>query len=224
MLNQILVDLKDYLIYKVQGDNALNFLQGQITNDVLNIEDNKTIPALLCNAQGRILMMLRVLQQQGQVYVIFRQDLENIFQNSLSKVAALSRVKLLRCTDLHAYYKNDFILSNSRLSPTHSYQDWQINRIKKHEFDIYPSTSGLFLPQDLELEQDWISFSKGCYRGQEIIARMHYLGKSKYHLIYSESDNISLQPGDKIDSNAVIIDAVQEGAILHLLLCTKKSN
>jgi len=48
---------------------------------------------------------------------------------------------------------------------------------------IYPETTEKFLPHDLSLPQlNAISFSKGCYTGQEIIARMHYRGKIKNYL------------------------------------------
>lgn len=45
---------------------------------------------------------------------------------------------------------------------------------------ITPETSGLFLPQMLNYQAvDKISFSKGCYTGQEVVARLHYRGKTK---------------------------------------------
>jgi folate-binding protein YgfZ len=45
---------------------------------------------------------------------------------------------------------------------------------------IHPQTSGMFLPHELELAQaPWVSYEKGCYKGQEILARMHFLGQSK---------------------------------------------
>jgi folate-binding protein YgfZ len=48
---------------------------------------------------------------------------------------------------------------------------------------IYPETSGKFLPHEINLDKlGAISFDKGCYTGQEIIARMHYRGKLKNHL------------------------------------------
>lgn len=213
-----------YSVYEVQGKNALAFLQGQITNDVLNIEDGANIPALLCNAQGRILLMLRVIKQSNTVFVILRHDLQDIFETSLSKVATLSRVKLVLRDDLKVAYQTDFIILEQKPEFTQSVQQWQLERIKNLQFDIYPSSSGLFLPQDLNLEKDWVSFSKGCYRGQEIIARMHYLGKSKYHLLYAVSSGHLLNPGDKIDVNTHVIDCVREDDIVHLLLCVKKTS
>ena len=45
---------------------------------------------------------------------------------------------------------------------------------------IFPSSLEKFIPQHVSLDQiNGISFKKGCFPGQEIVARLHYLGKSK---------------------------------------------
>jgi tRNA-modifying protein YgfZ len=48
---------------------------------------------------------------------------------------------------------------------------------------IEPATQGLFTPQMIELEK-WggVSFNKGCYVGQEVVAKTQYLGQLKRHL------------------------------------------
>ena len=58
---------------------------------------------------------------------------------------------------------------------------------------IVPSTSGEYLPQMLNFEaMGGLSFTKGCYPGQEIIARLHYRGKLKRRLYVAHSDTDSL--------------------------------
>jgi folate-binding protein YgfZ len=53
---------------------------------------------------------------------------------------------------------------------------------------IYAQTSEKFLPHDLQLNKlNAISFEKGCYTGQEIIARMQYLGKLKNQLFQAKA-------------------------------------
>ena len=52
---------------------------------------------------------------------------------------------------------------------------------------IYPETSEKFLPHEINLPQlNAVNFKKGCYTGQEIIARMEYRGKLKNHLYKAE--------------------------------------
>jgi folate-binding protein YgfZ len=64
------------------------------------------------------------------------------------------------------------------------------------------ATSEEFIPQMLNLDKlGGISFTKGCYTGQEIVARTHYLGKAKRELFVAEC-NALVAP----DSNTIIID------------------
>lgn len=70
-------------------------------------------------------------------------------------------------------------------------------------------TSLLFTPQMINLEKlDGVSFTKGCYVGQEIVARTHYLGKLKKHMhrLQLQSDH-PLNPGDEIN-NGIIAEAI----------------
>ena len=88
----------------------------------------------------------------------------------------------------------------------YSAQPGKISAESWHNLDIrdgipavYPATSTLFLPHELNLhELNAISFNKGCYTGQEIIARMHYRGKLKTHL-YQASINRSSAPAPGTD-------------------------
>lgn len=81
-----------------------------------------------------------------------------------------------------------------------TYQEWQLVSIRAGIPWIYPNTKELFLPHRLNLQcLNAISFSKGCYTGQEVVARTHYLGKLKYHMypiLVSAKDNI--QPDTEI--------------------------
>jgi len=64
--------------------------------------------------------------------------------------------------------------------------------------ELTRATSELFIPQMLNLDlMDGISFKKGCYTGQEIIARMHYKGSVKRRLVRYRSSR-QHQAGDEI--------------------------
>lgn len=57
---------------------------------------------------------------------------------------------------------------------------WDLQEIHAGIPTIYPETVESFVPQMVNLELiNGVSFKKGCYTGQEIVARMHYLGKLK---------------------------------------------
>lgn len=62
---------------------------------------------------------------------------------------------------------------------------WHLQTIRAGIPTIYPATQALLTPQMVNLDQlGGISFTKGCYPGQEIVARMHYLGQAKRRLHY----------------------------------------
>jgi folate-binding protein YgfZ len=75
-------------------------------------------------------------------------------------------------------------------------------------------TSGKFLPQNLNLDRlDAVSFSKGCYPGQEIIARLKFRGEVKKRLIVARLDStIAPEPGTPIRTNE---DARAVGNVLY---------
>ncbi len=80
------------------------------------------------------------------------------------------------------------------------YDPWQLLNIKVGVPVIVKQTSELFVPQMLNLHLlGAISFKKGCYTGQEVVARMQYLGKLKKRMYLANVDvNEKPQPGTKL--------------------------
>ncbi len=94
---------------------------------------------------------------------------------------------------------------------------------------VYRPTAAAFIPQMINLDAvDGVSFSKGCYPGQEIIARLRHLGKPKKRLVLGRVRNmLSLQPGDEIYASAsadtkagVVVDAVRTAVGEYTLSAT----
>jgi len=81
---------------------------------------------------------------------------------------------------------------------------WQLLDIQAGIPMIYPQTSEAFVPQMVNLQLvDGVSFKKGCYPGQEIVARMQYLGKLKRRMYRAKIDTESApQPGDDVYSSS----------------------
>ena len=66
---------------------------------------------------------------------------------------------------------------------------WLLGQIRAGIGQVMPSTRELFIPQMLNLQAvGGVSFKKGCYTGQEIVARMQYLGKLKRRLYRLQLD------------------------------------
>ncbi|HEY1075765.1 MAG TPA: hypothetical protein VGE51_03685 [Fontimonas sp.] len=84
---------------------------------------------------------------------------------------------------------------------------------------VCAQTSDHFVPQMANLDRlGGISFDKGCYTGQEIVARLHYLGQLKRRLFVARFDGAPVAPGSEIrmaESHAEVgevVDAVADGA------------
>jgi folate-binding protein YgfZ len=88
-----------------------------------------------------------------------------------------------------------------------------------------PSTRELFIPQMLNLQAvGGVSFKKGCYTGQEIVARMQYLGKLKRRLYRLSLDAADLpEPGTQLfapshnSSIGEVVLAAKAGQNIELL-------
>jgi folate-binding protein YgfZ len=93
---------------------------------------------------------------------------------------------------------------------------WRLADIRDGLPWIVRATQEQFVPQTANLDLiGGVSFSKGCYPGQEIVARMHYLGRLKERMIRAASAGAAPDPGSKLYSAAfgeqaagTVVDAV----------------
>jgi len=74
--------------------------------------------------------------------------------------------------------------------------EWEKDNIMNKDFNIKPEDSNKYTPHELGYHQtNRVDFEKGCYTGQEIVARMHYRAKKLPFLITGSLDiNESMSP------------------------------
>ena len=109
-------------------------------------------------------------------------------------------------------------------------EQWDLAHIEMGLGQVRTETVGEFIPQMLNLQSvNGISFDKGCYTGQEVVARMHYLGKLKKHM-YRASVETALSPvpgtplyaGDKL-AGQVVMAAVEDSKTALLVVCPEQT-
>lgn len=225
-------------VIEAEGAQASTFLQGQLTNDIHQLKPSQIQRNLLCNLKGQIISQIFVGMHDHQYYLICPKDLNKEVLGILNKIALLSKVNLNPYSDKKVFgmFENDH-LTLSTEPPSTEYIEkpnlfWHYQCLLHQQFEIYPATCRLFLPHHLEMEQSgWINFKKGCYRGQEIIARMHYLGKSKYQLKTQLIDtSATLCPGNwVVDDNHQKIGELVDFCPINahqsiIMVCIKKEN
>lgn len=174
-------------LIKVGGIDAIKLLQGQLTCDLNAITPSQGSLGAHCNPQGRVINLFYLFQYQDAYYLLMPQNMLAIAMQALKKYALFyKQIELIDVSDAADSHELIEAHAKAYFSPT-------IPR-------IHPETSGLFLPHDINLHQlGALSFDKGCYTGQEIIARMHYRGKLKNHMYQASiTSAITPKPGQDI--------------------------
>ena len=103
----------------------------------------------------------------------------------------------------------------AELMQSASESEWEVLQIRNGIARIEAVTVEEFVPQTLNYDRTGhISFNKGCYTGQEVVARLHYLGKSKRRTYVVE-----LPPGTNCAAGTAVYDAVSGQDIGAIVNC-----
>ena len=186
-------------------DSVINLLQGQVTSDCAKLKHGEGQPSALCDEKGYVLCNFDILLHNKLVLIAIEDELENIFVDEIKKFAPFYKVSInpykLSFTGWirkphEALLPNEQLIiaaDNAHISllPSSdsldieeniaeiSLDSWSLNRKLLDDHIIQRKDSGKFRPHELMQHISRVSFSKGCFRGQEIIARMEYRGKQK---------------------------------------------
>jgi folate-binding protein YgfZ len=226
------VDLSHLGLIALGGPEAIDFLQGQLSNDLRELSETHTQLNSHCSAKGRMLANFRVLRFDESLFLILPrvqkeallkrlrmfllrakasiddasdalvcigiigrcadESLTHAFGSLPSEPNALVRAgdtALIRIADPTPRYLLIGPVDSARAAweaaraagaePADS-DLWALQDIRAGLPTVLPETSDGFVPQMANMQLiDGVSFHKGCYTGQEVVARMQYLGKLK---------------------------------------------
>jgi tRNA-modifying protein YgfZ len=169
----MLKDSIDLGAVRVQGADAVRFLQGQLSNDVALLSPGHPLLAGLHNPQGRVIALLRLmLVGADDVLALLPRELAAPVAARLAKYVLRAKAKV---TDASDEPQMSGLMSDLTLDEIS-----RAARIAAGLPQVYGATSEQFVAQMLNLDLlNAISFTKGCYTGQEVIARAHYRGRVK---------------------------------------------
>ncbi len=219
-----MIQLKQYKVIEVAGLDAQQFLQGQLTCDVTKLEIGKQTLTAHCDPKGKISGLWRLYRQsENQFLIIIHQDLLPEAIDQLKKYAIFSKVTFTgQQTFVYGFVKQQIsseisakiyqnhtacqleenssrhiILSEQPLDATENSAYWDLLDIQNGIPILLKQNRLTFIPQALNLQDigQAISFKKGCYIGQEIVARAKYRGANKRAmstLVGTLSENASL--------------------------------
>lgn len=215
------VNLEDSTAIHLNGDfdSVLSLLQGQVTSDCTLINEQLGQISSLCNEKGFILCNFEVIFDQNKWLIIIENGLKDIFLNEITKFLPFYKVsaeplssKVIGFTrkkgqamlpNEHLVLSSDIAYLSLSIDKNNKSQDnldilstenWAINRKIMGDHQIELEETGKYRPHELGQHNTRVSFTKGCFKGQEIIARMEYLGKLKKEtrlIVHSNQKEVS---------------------------------
>lgn len=290
----IVCDLSHVGIIRVQGADAADFLQNQLTNDINLVTESQAQLSAWCNHKGRTIATFLVYKHDDSYYLTLSADLMEFVLKRLQMFVMRSVVQLEAVTEsmVHFGFSGSQILQDwdeccdvalpeqdygvvvagslsiikvpgvepryevmglfddaSRLwdkltvraAPV-SGEVWNYLNIASGVAVVEEASREAWIPQMLNFQViNGVSFSKGCFPGQEVVARLKYLGKTKRRIfrlefaadvvpavgesVAAEGEsaeagkivNAVLNPGGKVEALAVLkIAMVEDGKQLFL--------
>ncbi len=188
--------LTEIALFDVTGADAATFLQGQLTQDVNVWQPNEIKRAAWCNVKGRMFVTFYFWQIEGGFRLALARDL-------LVKVLPRLRMFVLRAKVLVSEPLDMPLFACITALPSLSHDgqvfallnnygvtfdtnkfalamDWTSAHTLAGAAWVNAANSEQFVPQTANFELvGGVNFRKGCYPGQEIVARSQYLGKLK---------------------------------------------
>lgn len=192
--------LNDCALLRFSGPDAPAFLQGQLTCDVLALKPGTSTYGGYCNPKGRLLATFLLIAVDGEFVMMLPAVLAEPVRKRLAMYILRSKVKLEDISATHVACSAPGsrtpsalrLPGNRRLAvlPRDQAGDlavdsgaWSAADIAAGIPFITPGTQEEFVPQMVNLDLiGGLSYSKGCYPGQEIVARTHYLGRLKQRM------------------------------------------
>ncbi len=249
----IVSDLSHYGLIEARGEEAMDFLQNQFSNDVRQVSDTQSQFNSYCSAKGRMLASFQLFMRNDHYYLrlpvsilpptlkrlgmfvlrakvtlgdasdtlarlgfagpeaarILAELLEKV-PGQLNRVSQTDGLTVIRLPgterisrfEIHgeAEALQQLWQRLARQATPAGMSSWNLLSIMSGVPEIRPETVEAFVPQMVNLTAlDGVSFKKGCYPGQEVVARMHYLGKLKRRMYLLEAETAVVpMPGENI--------------------------
>ncbi len=179
-------DLSEFLTpIKLEGADAAGFLHGQFTTDVTGLASGRAGLSAWCDPKGRVIATFILARLNGTFWLLLPEILKDTFLKRLKMYVLRADVVIVDAAAEDIPQLPDLPITDGDLSET--------ALIRQGIPLLHPETGGRFLPQELNLDKlDAVSYTKGCYPGQEIIARLRYRGEVKRRLCRATTDNSTL--------------------------------
>jgi folate-binding protein YgfZ len=226
--------LTRYGLLCVTGTDARAFLHAQLTNDIEHLPADRAVLAGWCSAKGRLLASFLVVPAADGFLLQLARDLAAPVAKRLSMFILRAKVKITdesesweqfgvwgtQFSNPEVSWRGKVVtvrVGDARfleLAPRGEIQEpanadeaqWALQEIRAGRPLITSATQDQFVPQMVNFEQiGAVDFKKGCYPGQEIVARAQYRGQVKRRMVHATAPaGVSLQPGAEFNGGTVV--------------------
>jgi folate-binding protein YgfZ len=243
--------LNSRALLKVSGADSESFLQNQFTNDISKLDKGSLQLNAYCQHQGKIIALFWVLKCNDGFLLSFPDDLKEKIKSRLQMFVIMSdvliediseqylQIGLINESNSDAFTINESLSllidrsSKTNIEINSEDEEWTKACIDYQIPEVFLSSSEKFVPQMLNLDIDevGVSFSKGCYPGQEVVARLHYLGDAKRRLftfqseseikvgdsLYCSSSKAAKVRGTRYKGSGIVVNSVKYNSIFYCL-------
>ncbi len=222
----------------MSGADAREFLHAQLTSDLLGLPQDRATLAGWCTAKGRLLASFLVIPRGEAFLLQLARDIAPTIGKRLAMFVLRAKVKIADETDRWSQFglwqpspgepyslsvaeagirvkmgdTRTLLLSQSAPQGTEVDEArWTLEEIRAGRPLITGATQELFVPQMVNLHTlGGVDFKKGCYPGQEIVARTQYRGQLKRHMVHARALG-EVRPGSDFQGGTVVDAAPAEG-------------
>jgi folate-binding protein YgfZ len=243
--------LKNRALVMISGTDAESFLQNQFSNDISKLDDSSVQMNAYCQHQGKIIALFWVMCSDNSFLLSFPIDLKDKVIARLQMFVIMLDVIIQDVTNrydqvglINEIHPNGYLINKKMSLLVQSKQndikvtinnqdEWIKACIESGIPEVFLSTSEKLVPQmlNLDIDQFGVNFSKGCYPGQEVVARLHYLGEAKRRLfsfksdseiqigdsLYCASSKTAKARGDRYKGSGIVVNSVKYNSVFYCL-------
>ena len=247
----MLIKLNNRGLLKLTGSDSEAFLQAQLSNDISKLDNSSVQLNAYCQHQGKVLALFWVMRSGDDFLLSFPLDLLESIKSRLQMFVLMSDVDITDVTDqylqigvIDEFQKDSFtlnenlslVLADSKNLSNFEFTSqnyWDKACIDSFLPEVSIASTETYIPQmlNLDINEVGVNFSKGCFPGQEVVARLHYLGKAKRRLFAFKSDS-PLSIGDTLHcaesksakASGSVVSQVKFGADFYCLATLEVEN
>jgi folate-binding protein YgfZ len=198
---------------RVAGPDAADYLQRMVSNDVEALAVGEACDALLLTAKARVIAPLRVLRRGEEDFLVLTEpELGDTVRTQLLRTRFAAKVEVEP-----EEHESWLVLGGEEVLDDRPAGD----EVGEEELERWRIEAGIprwgreideqILPAEAGLDETHISFSKGCYPGQEPIARQRYRGKVNRKLRVLDVE------GDATPGTELLLDGKRVGRITSMV-------